>query len=186
ISWLSWLARSSLSLGTRLGIVADAAGFQNCDATPARNFATKIQVRFGNSGIEMNSRPRTTSPTIIVVRRSNRSASAPAIGPSSSAGSSVTTQTPLIDAVLASVLPCVPDGASASSARIDSQSPRLDSDSAIHSRRNGLIDSTPSPERARLARRVGGPSPGLALRGVVRKFTALGYREIPACLVTTA
>jgi len=31
-----------------------------------------------------------------------------------------------------------------------------------------LIDSTPSPERARLARRVGGPSPGLALRGLVR------------------
>jgi hypothetical protein len=48
------------------------------------------------------------------------------------------------------------------------------------------MDSTPSPERARLARRVGGVSPGLALRGVVRKFTALGYREIPACLVTTA
>jgi hypothetical protein len=48
-----------------------------------------------------------------------------------------------------------------------------------------LMDSTPSPERARLARRVGGSS-GLALRGVVRKFTALGYREFPACLVTTA
>ena len=186
ISWLSWLARSSFSLGTRFGMVADAAGFQNWDATPARNFATKIQVRLGNSGIEMNSRPRTTSPTIIVVRRSNRSASAPATGPSSSAGSSVTTQTPLIDAVLASVLPCVTDGASASSARIDSQSPRLDSDSAIQSRRNGLIDSTPSPERARLARRVGGASPGLALRGVERKFTALGYRQLAACLVRTA
>src|ERR1700722_11977703 len=145
-------------------MVAEQAGFQNWDATPARNLATKIQVRFGNSGIEMNSRPRTTSPTIIVVRRSNRSASAPATGPSSS----VTTQTPLIDAVLARVLPCVTDGASASSARIDSQSPRLDSDNATHSRRNGLIASTPSPERARLARRVGGPSPGLALRGVVR------------------
>src|ERR1700733_2641520 len=167
-------------------MVADAAGFQNCDATPARNFATKIQVRLGNSGIEMNSRPRTTSPTIIVVRRSNRSASAPATGPSSSAGSIVTTRTPLIDEVFASVLPCVTDGASAISARIDSQSPRLDSDSAIHSRRNGLMDSTPSPERARLARRVGGSSPGLALRGVVRKFTALGYRQLAACLVTTA
>jgi hypothetical protein len=31
-----------------------------------------------------------------------------------------------------------------------------------------LIDSTPSPERERLARRVGGVSPGLALRGVER------------------
>ena len=118
---------------------AAAAGFQNCDAIPARNFATKIQVRLGNSGIEMNSRPRTTSPTTIVTRRSNRSASAPAIGPSSSAGSSVTTQTPLIDEVFARLLPCVTDGASASSARIDSQSPRLDSDSAIHSARNGLM-----------------------------------------------
>src|SRR5580698_2122257 len=185
MSWLSWLARSSLSLGTRLGMVAEQAGFQNWDATPARNFATKIQVRFGNSGIEMNSRPRITSPTIIVVRRSNRSASAPAIGPSSSAGSSETTMTPLIDEVFASVLPCVTAGASAISASMDSQSPRLDSDSAIHRLRNGLMDSTPSPERARLARRVGG-SPGLALRGVVRKFTALGYREFPACLVTTA
>src|SRR6202034_291500 len=167
-------------------MVAEAAGFQNCDATPARNFATKIQVRLGNSGMEMNSRPRITSPTIIVIRRSSRSASAPAIGPSSSAGSSVTTQTPLIDAVLARLLPCVTDGASASSARIDSQSPRLDSDSAIQSRRNGLIDSTPSPERARLARRVGGVSPGLALRGVERKFTALGYRQLAASLVRTA
>src|ERR1700733_11659482 len=185
MSWLSWLARSSLSFGTRLGMVAEQAGFQNWDATPARDLATKIQVRLGNSGIEMNSRPRTTSPTIIVVRRSNRSASAPATGPSSSAGSSVTTQTPLIDAVFAKLLPCVTDGASASSARIDSQSPRLDSDSAIHRARKGLIDSTPSPERTRLARRLGGALPGLALRGV-EWFTALGYRYGAVCLVGTA
>src|ERR1700761_3602465 len=156
-------------------MVAEAAGFQNWDAMPARNLATKIQVRLGNSGIEMNSRPRITSPTTMVTRRSSRSASAPAIGPSSSAGSSVTTQTPLIDDVLARLLPCVTDGASATSARIDSQSPRLDSDSAIHNARKGRIDSTPpSRERARLARWLGGASPGLALRGVVRKFTALG------------
>src|SRR3984957_8032240 len=167
-------------------MLAAAAGFQNCDATPARNFATKIQVRLGNSGIEMNSRPRMTSPTTIVTRRSKRSASAPAIGPSSSAGSSVTTQTPLIDAVFARLLPCVTDGASASSARIDSQAPRLDSESATHRRRNGRMDSTPSPERARLTRRVGGVSPGLALRGVERKFTALGYRQLAASLVRTA
>src|SRR5580698_4062814 len=185
MSWLTWLARSSLSLGTRFGTVADAAGFQNWDATPARNFATKIHVRFGNSGMEMNSRPRITSPTIIVIRRSSRSASAPATGPSSSAGSSVTTQTPLIAVVFARLLPCVTDGASHSSARIDSQSPRLDSDSAIHSARNGLIDSTPSPERARLARRAGG-SPGLALRGAERAFTTVGYRDRAARLVATA
>src|ERR1700761_4637043 len=113
-------------------MVAEAAGFQNWDAIPARNLATKIQVRLGNSGIEINSSPRITSPAIIVTRRSKRSASAPATGPRSSAGSSVTTQTPLIDVVLASVLPCVTAGASASRARIDSQSPRLDSDNATH------------------------------------------------------
>src|ERR1700733_3119701 len=185
ISWLIWLARSSLSLGTRLGMLAEAAGFQNCDAIPARNFATKIQVRFGNSGIEMNSRPRITSPTIIVVRRSKRSASAPATGPSSSAGSSVTTQTPLTAVACARLPPCVTDWASDSRARIDSQSPRLDSDSAIHRFLNGLMDSTPPPERTRLARRLGGASPGLALRGV-EWFTALGYRSWAVCLVATA
>src|SRR3984885_6369485 len=135
--------------------------------------------------METNSSPRITSPTIIVIRRSSRSASAPASGPSSSAGSSVTTQTPLIDEVFARLLPCVTDGARARSARIDSQSPRLDSDSAIHSARKGLMDSTPSPERTRLARRLGGASAGLALRGV-EWFTALGYRYGAVCLVTTA
>src|SRR5580698_8711514 len=186
MSWLSWLARSSFSLGTRFGMVAAQAGFQNCDAIPARNFAMKIQVRLGNSGMETNSRPRITSPTIIVVRRSNRSASAPAIGPSSSAGSRETTMTPLIDEVFARVLPGVTAGASAISARSDSQSPRLDSDNAIHRFRNGLMASTPSPERARLARRLGGASLGLALRGAGRWFTALGYRSPAACQVTTA
>ena len=155
---------------------AAAAGFQNWDATPARNLATKIQVRFGKSGMERNSTPRTTSPTIMVIRRSSRSATAPATGPRSSAGSSVTSHTPPTAELLATSLPWVSDGASTVSARMDSQSPRLDSDNAIHSLRNGLIDSTPSPGRARLARRPGGPSPGLSLRGAERKFTALGYR----------
>src|ERR1700733_5595373 len=185
MSWLTWFARSSFSLGTKFGMVADAAGFQNCDATPARNFAMKIHVRFGNSGMETKSRPRITSPTIIVIRRSSRSASAPAIGPRSSAGSSVTTQTPPLAKVFARLLPFVTDGASQSNARIDSQSPRLDSDSAIHRFLNGLMDSTPPPERTRLARRLGGASPGLALRGV-EWFTALGYRSWAVCLVATA
>ena len=38
VSRLYWLARSSLSVGTRLGIDAAVAGFQN-GATPARNLA---------------------------------------------------------------------------------------------------------------------------------------------------
>src|SRR5258708_26851308 len=109
---------------------------------------------------------------IIVLRRSNRSASAPATGPSSSAGSSVTRNTPPT-AELAATPPRVRLGARAASARIDSQSPRLDRDSAIQRYRNGLIDSTDSPERLRLTRRVGGPSPRVALAGWGRKFTAL-------------
>src|SRR5438552_18121253 len=54
VSRLSWLARSSLSLGTRFGTDAAVAGFQNWLATPARNLATWIQVRFGNSGMDRN------------------------------------------------------------------------------------------------------------------------------------
>src|SRR5215469_11540437 len=91
---LSWLARSSLSLGTRLGTDAEVAGLQNWVVTPARNLTTKIQVRFGKMGMDRNSSPRIRSPTIIVVRRSNRSATAPASGPNSSAGNSVASQTP--------------------------------------------------------------------------------------------
>ncbi len=151
---LNWLARSSLSFGTRLGIEAAVAGFQNSEATPARNFAAYTQVRFGNRGMETNSRPRRTSPMIIVRRRSSRSAIAPASGPSSSAGSRVATQTPptaVVCAAAAAVIDCpalcfcVSCAASASSAKMLSQSPRLESDSAIHSRRYGLIDSTPCP-----------------------------------------
>src|SRR5258708_40243093 len=104
-----------------------------------------MQVRCGNSGIETNGAPRIRSPLIIVLRRLNRSASAPATGPSSSAGSSVTRNTPPT-AELAATPPRVRLGARAASARIDSQSPRLDRDSAIQRYRNGLIDSTDRSE----------------------------------------
>ena len=153
-SRLNWLARSSLSFGTRLGIDAAVAGFQNSEAIPARNFAAYSQVRFGNSGMDRNSSPRRTSPMIIVRRRSSRSAIAPASGPSSSAGSSVATQTPpiaVVWAAAAAVTDCpwlcfwVRSAASASSAKMLSQSPRLDRDRAIHSRRNGLTDRTLVP-----------------------------------------
>src|SRR6185437_9643261 len=140
---LSWLARSSLSLGTRLGMDAEVAGAQNWVAMPARNLATYIQVRFGKMGMDTNSRPRITSPTIIMVRRSIRSASAPASGPNSNAGSSVASHTPPTAEPFATAPPEASDGASAVSATMLSQSPRLDRDSAIHRRRNGLIDRTP-------------------------------------------
>ena len=93
--------------------------------------------------MDRNSRPRITSPTIIVIRRSQRSASAPASGPTSSAGSSVASHTPPTAELLATAPPPASEGASAVSATMLSQSPRLDSDSAIHSRRNGRMASTP-------------------------------------------
>src|ERR1700722_16365695 len=80
---------------------------------------------------------------IMMVRRSNRSAIAPASGPNSSAGSSEVSHTPLTAYVL--LLPLPPRSvARADSASRLSQSPRLESDRAIQSRRNGLMDNTPS------------------------------------------
>src|SRR5208337_2869824 len=174
VSRLSWFARSSLSLGTRLGMDAAVAGFQNWLATPARNLATKIQIRLGNRGMDRKSRPRTTSPMIITIRRSSRSATAPASGPNSSAGSSVTSHTALTAEPLAAGPPDASEGASTVSATMLSQSPRLDRDSAIHSRRNGLMERTPG-SRAWLRRAAPFPSfprPAPPLAGAARKFTA--------------
>ena len=50
--------------------------------------------RFRFSGMDRYSTARTTSPTIMFMRRSNRSATAPASGPRTSAGSSEVSQTP--------------------------------------------------------------------------------------------
>src|SRR5438034_1184806 len=94
-------------------------------------------------------------------RRSNRSATAPASGPSSRAGSSDVSQTPLTAAPDAAIPRLARMTASAVSASRLSQSPRLDSDVAIHRRRKGLMDSTLTPA----------VSPGN------RKVTALGYRS---------
>ncbi len=96
---------------------------------------------------------------IMFSRRSNLSATAPATGPSSSAGSSEVSQTPLT--AYAPLLAPPIWAASGDRASRLSQSPRLASDSAIHSRRNGVIDSTPVPW-----------SPKGDL-----KFTAPGYRS---------
>src|SRR5215472_15825419 len=96
---------------------------------------------------------------IMMTRRSNLSATAPASGPKSSAGSSEVSQTPLT--AYAPLLTPPSLTASVDSATRLSQSPRLDSDSAIHSGRNGVIDITPEPW-----------SPKGDL-----KFTAPGYRS---------
>ena len=174
VSRLSWFARSSLSLGTRLGMDAAVAGFQNWLATPARNLATRIQIRLGNRGMDRKSRPRTTSPMIITIRRSSRSATAPASGPNSSAGSSVTSHTALTAEPLAAGPPDVSDGASTVSATMLSQSPRLDRDSAIHSRRNGLMERTPGSRAwwRRAAPRPSCPRSAPPLGAAARKFTA--------------
>src|SRR5690349_7314565 len=96
-------------------------------------------------------------------RRSSRSATAPASGPSSRAGNSDVSQTPLTAAIDAATPRLARMAASAVSASRLSQSPRLDSDVAIHRRRKGLMDSTLTPA----------VSPGN------RKVTALGYRSHP-------
>src|SRR5690242_9571609 len=98
---------------------------------------------------------------IMFIRRSSRSAAAPASGPSSRAGSSDVSQTPLTAAPAAATPRLARIAASAVSASRLSQSPRLDSDVAIHRRLNGLIDSTLT-----LAAWVGD-----------RRVTALGYRS---------
>ncbi len=82
------------------------------------------------SGIDRKSTKRIRSQTTIVVRRSQRSAKAPASGPNSTAGSSRKTSTPPVAYALLSneSTNCV---ASAVVARKPSQSPKLDSTSAV-------------------------------------------------------
>src|SRR6516164_4779590 len=104
---------------------------------------------------------RSTSLMIMFIRRSSRSAAAPASGPSSRAGNSDDSQTAPTAEAWAATPRLARIVASAVSASRLSQSPRLDRDVAIHRRRNGLMDSTlPLPV-----------PPGN------RKVTALGYRS---------
>src|SRR6266699_3346707 len=134
------------------GIDASLAGVQNSDAQHARNCATYSQVRlFAKpttrfTGIDRYSTALTTSPTTRLILRSRRSATAPARGPKSKYGSSEVIHTPptaIAPAVACTCFPVSPYASAESASRL-SQSPRLDSDVAIHSRRNDLIDSTPS------------------------------------------
>ena len=82
-----------------------------------------------------------TSRMMIVIRRSSGSAT-PRQRREQQRGSSVASH-PADGRALAGRPPDVSEGASAVRATMLSQSPRLDRDSAIHSRRNGLMDSTP-------------------------------------------
>ena len=94
VARLIWFAASSRLRGTRFGTVASLAGIQNSATHSISTVATYSQVSVFTSGIVMNSRPRRVSPTTIVARRLSRSASAPASGPSTTAGASRRMNTP--------------------------------------------------------------------------------------------
>jgi hypothetical protein len=84
-----------------LGTDASLAGIQNRLTVSMRKDASSRYIREVSrsateptSGMDRNSRKRSRSQTTIVVRRSHRSAKAPASGPNSTAGSSRNTSTP--------------------------------------------------------------------------------------------
>ena len=88
------------------------------------------QINVPTSGIDRNSPNRSRSLTTIVRRRSNRSANAPASGPSRTAGSNRKARTPPVAKLLAPN-PLTSSVASAVVARKPNQSPKLDSTSAV-------------------------------------------------------
>ena len=137
----SWLAGSSWSLRSMFGTAASLAGIQNRVNASIRNCATNSQMRLSTIGIEANSPNRRTSTTTIVLRRSNRSANAPASGPSTIAGSSRNSRTPP-RAKLAAANPLTSEVAVAVIASRPSQSPKLDSDIDSHSRRKSRTRRT--------------------------------------------
>ncbi len=94
VTRLTWLASSSWSRRTRLGTEASLAGIQNRLTHSIRNDATNSHQSVPTIGIDANSTKRVKSATTIILRRSNRSANAPASGPKTTAGSSRTTRTP--------------------------------------------------------------------------------------------
>ena len=140
---LIWLAASSLSRGTRLGIVASFAGSQTRVIASMITVATKTHSRVWMIGMVMKTIPRRMSPMISVQRRSSRSATYPASGPSTTAGSTRRKRTPAMAKFWSAYVLSARALAIAVSASSPSQSPRLDSPRPIQSRRNDRIDSTP-------------------------------------------
>ena len=94
VTRLTWLASSSWSRRTRLGTEASLAGIQNRLTHSMRKVAVNSHHSVPASGIDANRANRSTSQTTMSLRRSNRSANAPASGPNTTAGSSRTTSTP--------------------------------------------------------------------------------------------
>ncbi len=91
---LSWLAASSRCRGTRLGTLASLAGPQIRLTISISTVATSTQVSVPTIGMLTKNAARIRSPTIIVMRRSSRSATQPATGPITSAGSTRRNSTP--------------------------------------------------------------------------------------------
>ncbi len=77
-----------------MGTDASLAGIQNSDTASIRKEAISSQASVRTTGMEANRPNRRMSQTTIVRRRSNRSAMAPASGPSRIAGSRRKTSTP--------------------------------------------------------------------------------------------
>src|SRR4051812_19143650 len=124
-----------------LGTAASLAGIQNMLNASMTNWAANSQTRLSTTGIEANSAKRRQSVTTIVLRRSNRSAKAPASGPSTIAGSSRNSST----APSAKFLPAklsTSEVAVAVIASRPSQSPKLDRAIDSHSRRKSRTRRT--------------------------------------------
>ena len=177
----NWLAGSSWSLRSMLGTAASLAGIQNRLIASMRNWATNSQIRLSTSGIEANSTNRMMSVTTIVLRRSNRSANAPARGPRTIAGSRRNSSTPP-SAKFAAAKPSTSDVAVAVMASSPSQSPKLDSDIDSHSLRKSFTRSTARSFATRPTPPM--PSPGTAASGVVALSSAGAPTAVPACAVS--
>src|SRR4051794_26983651 len=137
----SWLAGSIWSRRSMLGTAASLAGIQNRLIASMRNWAMNSQTRLSTSGIETKNPKRRKSATTIVLRRSNRSANAPASGPSTMAGRSRKIST----APRAKFLPAklsTSEVAVAVIASRPSQSPKLDSAIDSQSRRKSRTRRT--------------------------------------------
>src|SRR3954447_20022616 len=123
------------------GTAASLAGIQNRLIASMRNWAMNSQTRLSTSGIETKNPKRRKSATTIVLRRSNRSANAPASGPSTMAGRSRKIST----APRAKFLPAklsTSEVAVAVIASRPSQSPKLDSAIDSQSRRKSRTRRT--------------------------------------------
>ena len=93
VTRLIWLACSSCAGGTRFGTVASLAGPHTTLTSSTSTVTTKTHHNVPTAGMETNSAARMKSPTTNVVRRSSRSATYPANGPTSSGGSTLRNST---------------------------------------------------------------------------------------------